>query len=130
MCESALKVPGGGGVVEDTNNHYHSSLSWVESNWVESWSKIIMWSECPEINNKQNIPLKMFLEKLEIVTLRSHSGKYWCTKHVSIQNLEINQFNLATNLVKLLSLHLMIIYFANNLQEGDKRSFWVGGSIG
>ena len=30
-CGSALKVPGGWGVVVgNTNNHYHSSLSWVE----------------------------------------------------------------------------------------------------
>ena len=34
---SALKVPVwvGGGGVEQTNNHYHSSLHWVELSWFE-----------------------------------------------------------------------------------------------
>ena len=37
---------GGWGVVggvEQTTNHYHSSLSWVELNWVESWSIYIRY---------------------------------------------------------------------------------------
>ena len=35
----ARRVYGGMG---NTNNHYHSSLSWVELSWIESWSTLLL----------------------------------------------------------------------------------------
>ena len=37
----------GWGWVGNTNNHYHSSLSWVELSWIESWSISIKIQKYP-----------------------------------------------------------------------------------